>query len=40
MEKRRWFRDAFDLLHDNFTDRISALPPCINIGKFVRDTLR
>ena len=39
-EKRRQFRDAFDLLHDNLTDRISALPPCLNIAKFVRDTIR
>ena len=39
-EKRRRFRDAFDLLHDNLTDCISALPPCINIAKFVRDTIR
>ena len=39
-EKRRQFRDTFDLLHDNLTDCISALPPCLNIAHFVGDTIR
>ena len=39
-EKRRRFRDAFDLLHDNLMDRMSALPPCLNLAQFVRDAIR
>ena len=38
--KRRRFREAFDLLHDNLMDRRSALPPCLNLAQFVRDTIR